>query len=159
MTILLLASSVSDLRSYRIPNYFIVSGWLTGLAFRLYRMGVSGLGSGMICIVTGIVLLLPLYLLKAAGAGDVKLLSVICGMYGVEFWLKTVAVFGVLAAVVSMVHMIRKKSLHYRFTYLFHYIFAGSREVYYDPVRDGREMTIPLAPVLTMAYYIVYLCR
>lgn len=99
----------------------------------------------------------PFYLMKGVGAGDVKLLSVICGVYGMEFWIKTVAVFGTLAAAVSLFHMIRKKNLRYRFQYLFHYIFMGGGNAYYDPERDGREGVIPLAPVLTAAYYIVYL--
>jgi prepilin peptidase CpaA len=159
MTILLTASSFSDLRFYRIPNYLIVSGWLMGLAFRLSAGGVSGLWDGLFCIAAGIVLLFPVYLLNGMGAGDVKLLSVICGIYGLAFWARTTVVFAVLSAAGSLVHMIRKKCFVHRFRYFFRYVFGGGEGAYYDSERDGREMVIPLAPILAAAYFIVYLCR
>lgn len=159
MTILLAAGSVSDLYHYRIPNYLIVSGWLTGLAFRLYRAGAVGLANGIYCIVVSIILLFPLYYIRAVGAGDIKLLSVVSGVYGLEFWVRTGVVFAVLAAMISLLHMLRRKSLINRFQYCIHYIFTKRTDVYYDPERDGREMVIPLAPVLAAAYYIVYLWR
>lgn len=159
MTILLAGSSVSDLSYYRIPNCLIVAGWLAGLVFRLWHAGLPGLGAGIFCIAAGMALLFPLYCIRGLGAGDIKLLSVISGIYGLGFWVRTGVVFAVLAAIISMLHMLRKGLLVKRFQYCFHYIFRERTGAYYDMGRDGREMVIPLAPVLAVAYYIVYLCR
>ncbi len=156
MTILLAVSSVSDMYHYRIPNAVVVSGWLAGLAFRWNSAGMAGMGAGIFCIVMSIVFLLPLYGVGGIGAGDVKLLSVVSGVYGLGFWMKTGVVFAVLAAVISIIHMISRKILIKRLRYFFHYIFWNRTDTYYDPERDGREMVVPLAPVLAVAYFIVY---
>ena len=134
MTILLTLSSISDLQDYQIPNDLVLAGWLSALVCRLYGQGIAGMG-----------------------AGDIKLLSVIGGMYGVEVWMQTGIVFAVLAAAFSLIHMLRKHLFANRICYLFHYVISGQKEIYYDAVRDGRKMTIPLAPIVSMAYYIVIL--
>lgn len=156
MTILLAGSSVSDLYYYRIPNNLIMAGWLTGLVLRLCNAGISGLGDGIFCITASIILLFPLYIVRGLGAGDIKLLSVVSGIYGLGFWVRTGVVFAVLAAVISIFRMIRKRLLVNRIRYCFHYIFRKRTGAYYDAERDGRDMVIPLAPVLAIAYYIVY---
>lgn len=157
MTILLTLSSISDLQDYQIPNDLVLAGWLSALVCRLYGQGLAGMGAGIFCIMMGIIVLMPLYCIRGMGAGDIKLLSVIGGMYGVEVWMQTGIVFAVLAAAFSLIHMLRKHLFANRICYLFHYVISGQKEIYYDAVRDGREMTIPLAPVVAMAYYIVIL--
>ena len=117
MTLILTASSVSDLREYRIPNIWILLGWLTGLVFRLHREGADGLLQGIICLVGSIILLWPLVRLHAVGAGDIKLLSVVAVFYGMAFWVRTGILFVFLAGIVSMVQMICKKNLKVRFVY------------------------------------------
>lgn len=157
MTILLTLSSISDLQDYQIPNDLILAGWLSALVCRLYGQGIAGMGAGILCIMIGIIVLMPLYCIRGMGAGDIKLLSVIGGMHGVGVWMQTGIVFAVLAAAFSLIHMLRKHLFVDRICYLFHYLFSSQKETYYDAVRDGREMTIPLAPVVAMAYYIVIL--
>lgn len=155
VTILLMASSVSDLKDYRIPNYLILSGWLSGLAFRLYQGGIPAMGDGIFCITVSILSLMPLYFLRGIGAGDVKLLSVISGFYGLMFWLKTGIIFLFLAGAASVVRIIRKKIFWKRIHFFIYYVFHKRSGPYYDLKRDGREMVIPMAPLLLMAYYFV----
>lgn len=157
MTLLLTACSVSDLRDYRIPNYLICSGWLSGLAFRLYQGGLPALGDGVVCIMVSILVLMPLFCIRAVGAGDVKLLSVISGFYGLIFWGKTGILFLFLAGTVSLIQMLRKKLFLYRFQYFIHFIMYQRKEIYYQPERDGRDMVIPMTPLLAVAYYLVYI--
>lgn len=159
MTVILIASSVSDLHDYRIPNGVILSGWLTGLAFRFWQTGIAGAGDGIFCIAISIFALFPLFAIRAMGAGDVKLLSVISGYYGLAFGVKTVLVFFLLAGVVSLIQLLKKKWLIRRFSLFFRYLLYDRKTEYYEPERDGRDMVIPLAPVLSVAYYLVYFCR
>lgn len=159
MTVILTASSVSDLRNYQIPNYLILLGWLSGLAFRFYNNGLSGTGAGLSCIVISILLLWPLFLFRAIGAGDVKLLSVISCFYGLAFLGRAGVIFLLLAGILSLIQSLRKGLLINRFRYFIRYIFYDRLSAYYEPERDGREVTIPLAPLLAIAYYLVYLSR
>lgn len=114
------------------------------------------MGGGVFCIVMSIFALLPLFLLRVIGAGDVKLLSVIGGFYGFIFWGRTGVIFLCLAAIASVVQMIRKKLFLKRFQYLFQYVLYDRKSAYYEPERDGIDMVIPMAPLLALAYYLVY---
>ena len=61
MTILLVLSSVSDLKQYRIPNDLIVAGWLVALLLRWYEQGLVGVGAGVCCVLLGTAALLPMF--------------------------------------------------------------------------------------------------
>lgn len=68
---------VSDLRSHRIPNLLVVLGLALGLAGQTYASGVSGLGNGMLGLLIGFGVFLPLYALGGMAAGDVKLMAMV----------------------------------------------------------------------------------
>lgn len=155
MTIILIASSVSDLRDYKISNHLIIAGWLSGLVFRLWDGGAAGVGAGLGCIAASILVCMLLYLIHAVGAGDIKLFSVICCYHGLAFGVRVGMVSVFLAGILSLIHMIQNKLFFNRYRYFFHYILHGHADVYYDPGRDGRKMVIPMAPVLAAAYYLV----
>ena len=157
MTILLLLSSVSDLQEYRISNDLILAGWLSVMVCRFYTQGIFGMGAGVLCIVMGIIALLPLYCIRGMGAGDIKLLSVISGMYGMKLWGQTLLVFAPLAALFAFVHMVKKHLLIERICYFFHFMIYDRKGTYYDASRDGRAAVVPLVPVLAAAYYIALL--
>lgn len=157
MITVLFAASVNDLHDYHVSNKLIVAGWLLDLVVRFYYQGISGMGAGIISILLSNVLFMPLFCIGGMGAGDIKLLSVICGMHGVDFWLRTVIVFGILSAILSFIHILRKHLLWKRFYYFFHYYFIDRQGSYYSADRDGRDMVIPLSPVAAAAYCIVCL--
>jgi prepilin peptidase CpaA len=68
---------VSDLRRHRIPNLLILVGLGFGLAGQVYFAGVSGLGNGVLGILIGFAIFLPLYALRGMAAGDVKLMAMV----------------------------------------------------------------------------------
>jgi prepilin peptidase CpaA len=76
-----------DGRTRRIPNWLTVSGFVAGLAVHLlfggWRGGLMSLeGAGL-----GLVVLLPLVLLRALGAGDWKLMGALGALLGpVMLW-------------------------------------------------------------------------
>lgn len=62
-----------DIKSRRIPNLLVLAGLIVSLIIRLLFDGnLSTWGYGML---TGFGLFFPLYLLRAMGAGDVKLMA------------------------------------------------------------------------------------
>ena len=68
---------VSDLRRHRIPNLLILLGLALGLAGQTYSGGVSGLGDGLLGMLIGFALFLPMYALGGMAAGDVKLMAMV----------------------------------------------------------------------------------
>jgi prepilin peptidase CpaA len=100
-----IAACATDLAWRRIPNLLTFGSAGAGMAWHLWSGGIGGAGLALAGWTAGLALLLPLYLLRSIGAGDVKLLAafgawlgpmgaVLAGLYG------TVAA-GVLALVLA----------------------------------------------------------
>ena len=81
LSILLLASW-TDLQQHRIPNVLSLGGILLALALQTWVSGVSGLATGLAGAAVGIGILLPFYMLKGMGAGDVKLMGAVGAFLG-----------------------------------------------------------------------------
>lgn len=77
LLILLTVAAWCDVTSYRIPNLLIGIGLVVGLLIRLSFGGVTELLPGLQGLLVGIAVLLPLYLLRGMGAGDVKLMGLV----------------------------------------------------------------------------------
>jgi prepilin peptidase CpaA len=88
ITVLLGIACWRDIQTRRIPNTLVVVGLALGFLFQVAAPAGSGLfnppnagGLGLLSAlaggVVGLMLLMPLYLLRAMGAGDVKLLAMV----------------------------------------------------------------------------------
>lgn len=87
---LLAAATIADFARRRIPNLIVLAGLLLGVGlnallpegyglFNRYAPGGLGLTAAMGGVLVGGGLLLPLYALRAMGAGDVKLMAMVGG--------------------------------------------------------------------------------
>ena len=84
----------SDVREQRIPNVMVLFVLLAGLALNgvgpangreglfSHFPGALGIGTALLGVLVGLALFLPLYLLRAMGAGDVKLLAALGAFTG-----------------------------------------------------------------------------
>jgi prepilin peptidase CpaA len=71
-----------DLTAHRIPNRLTGSLLVIGLILQFASGGWSALGQGALGTLIGLAVLLPLYLLRATGAGDVKFLAALGALLG-----------------------------------------------------------------------------
>jgi len=79
---LVIVAALYDVRERRIPNGLTFGLMLAGLGYGAVTGGIAGAFDALAGLGTGFALLLPLYLLRATGAGDVKLAAAIgawCG--------------------------------------------------------------------------------
>ena len=89
---LLLAATVIDVRTRRIPNALVASGTLIALAVHAiapagdglfaWPWGSIGVVQSLLGVAAGLALFMPLHLLRALGAGDVKLLAMVGAWLG-----------------------------------------------------------------------------
>lgn len=94
-----------DIKARRIPNWLVLTGLISSLGIQLlFSSGrVSSWSSGAL---VGFGLFLPLYLVRAMGAGDVKLMAMVGGFFGpvgaAGVVLTTLVAGGILAVGVAL---------------------------------------------------------
>src|SRR5689334_24046469 len=84
---LVLTAGVYDFRFRRIPNWLTLSGVLAGFSGNVLLFHMSGLTTATTGLALAMAIYLPLYLLRAMGAGDVKLMAAIGSIVGPYAWL------------------------------------------------------------------------
>jgi prepilin peptidase CpaA len=77
LTAILVSAVYGDLRRHRISNQLNVLGFVAGLTLQCSAGGLHGLTFGLAGAAAGLACFAPFYLLRAMGAGDVKLLAVV----------------------------------------------------------------------------------
>ena len=115
LILLLVAAAVIDYRTYRIPNWLTVGGTCValGLALLLPATSHAGLLWALGGLAAGFVVMLPLYALKAMGAGDVKLMAMAGAFLGMpDTFYAVLSVFiagGVAALAFAVSHKASKR--------------------------------------------------
>ena len=106
LVILLVTASWYDVKSYRIPNWLILAGLVLGMLSGLWHGEWAGMLTAIKGCAVGMAVLLPLYWLRAMGAGDVKLMAVVGAFLGpVDVFSAVIATFlagGVLAILLAL---------------------------------------------------------
>jgi len=74
------AAAWTDFQQWRIPNRLLVPSAAAALMLSNYAPGAQGLYLSLLGAAVGLLIFLPLYILKGMAAGDVKLMTVI-GLY------------------------------------------------------------------------------
>jgi prepilin peptidase CpaA len=101
LTVFLLLSATTaayfDFRWRRIPNWLVAATIVISLGWHTWANGWTGFKASGLGLLAGAAILLPLYLLKGMGAGDVKFFAAIGAAVTVEHVL-SVFVFAALIA-------------------------------------------------------------
>ena len=86
LLILLVMASISDYRTFKIPNWLTVGGIVFALGYNTiapFSRQESGLLWALGGITIGFLSMLPAYVLRIMGAGDVKLMAMVGAFLGV----------------------------------------------------------------------------
>ncbi len=151
VVLLLIAACGYDYTKNRIPNFLAVLLAVWGAVWRLPDGGggLAYIGQAGLTML----ILYPFFKIGAIGAGDVKLLGVTAGCLPFEKIMIFLFVSLLIAAVISLVKMWKRKFFIERMRYLIGYVAdvlkSGSWALYLKNEEDKDQVSICLAgPVL-----------
>ena len=115
---LLLAAVWTDVKSRRIPNRLVLLGMVSGLLLNIVLPqgygfisalpGALGLWKALAGLGLGFTIMFPMYILRAMGAGDVKLMAMVGAFLGPNAIIGAILVTFIVGGVLSLVVVLRK---------------------------------------------------
>lgn len=139
-----------DFYTRRIPNLLTVTGLLAGMAWQWSANGPPGIIVFLLGSLLPILLLAPLHYFRMIGAGDLKYFMVTGGFLGLSQNLKCICVSFLIAAVISLMAVIKYrilvKRLHLFIQYIRDYISTGIWKPYIAeaPNQAYLHMSLPI---------------
>jgi prepilin peptidase CpaA len=109
LAVLVCIAGVTDIRHRRIPNWLTLSGVCAGLALHAATAGFAGFKFSAAGLSLGFGAYLVLYLLRAIGAGDVKLMAAVGAIVGPAGWLAVFVATALAGGVLALGLIVFKK--------------------------------------------------
>ena len=111
LTMLLLAAMFFDIKSHRIPNRLVFLGAISAVMFHLISPhGIGPLRSAE-GLAVGLIALLPLYAMRAMGAGDIKLMAMAGAFLGPASAVGAVVTVLIAGGVLSLAAAMKNRSI------------------------------------------------
>lgn len=108
---LAIAAGWFDLRFRRIPNWLNLSGAVLGIGLNVLYAGRHGAAESLLGILCAFAVYAPLFLLRAMGAGDVKLMIAVGAIAGPHNWFEVFLATALLGGVVALIVAALKRKL------------------------------------------------
>ena len=116
---LLLGATVTDIKFRLIPNTFVLAILLIGLAFNTWAASGQGIKQSLLGLGAALFIMLPVYLLKGWGAGDVKLMAAVGSVVGlykiIDIMVYSVLLMGLMSVIfITLKELVRSPNLSYK---------------------------------------------
>jgi prepilin peptidase CpaA len=144
LAVLLLVATVVDVRERRIPNWLVATGLVVAISFHALAPHGEGIFFALSGLAVGLATLLPMYVLRVMGAGDVKLMGMIGAFLGMSEVLGVVLASMVAGGVFALAMAVGKRMLPQLFANL-----RGMLFMYHIGQVTG-EKAIPMSPAASV---------
>jgi prepilin peptidase CpaA len=114
-----LVAAFVDFRTHKIPNWLTVPAFFLGLTVRTLISGWSGAKASLEGTGLALIILLPLVLMRALGAGDWKLMGAVGAFVGPVLFLFVLLGSILVSGLMAMVEMTRTRRVKETFHNLF----------------------------------------
>jgi len=121
--LLLSLAAAMDIQSGKIRNRLIFTGLVAGFFFQVAEAGWKGAGVFLRNVSIPVILCYLLFLMHALGAGDIKLFSVIGGIWDLHILKLTIIISFLVAAGMSLWKMLYHHNLISRLCILGKYLY------------------------------------
>ena len=156
LTLLSLAAA-TDIQRYCISNRLIICGLLSGCVFQVSDGGMKGIGVFLLNVSVPVILFYLLYLIRALGAGDIKLFSMIGGIWGLQVLCVTIIVSFLIASFLSLCKILYHRNLFSRLWVFKGYIcqvLVSGRLLVYPQESQGNQHVIHFSVAILIGYAI-----
>lgn len=148
----LVIAVITDVKCYKVKNQMIIVSLIGGTAFNISSIANHDLLINILGLFAPFILLMPLYVLKMLGAGDIKLFCSIGLLLGIKDVLYSIMYSYLFGLVLAVFIMLSRDNFAARFKRLFIYLKCSILTMSilpYDDLNiqsDGRmHFTIPIA--------------
>jgi prepilin peptidase CpaA len=108
LVFILITATISDLLSFRIPNWLTYFTLAFGVSYFSITKGYEGFSFSLAGALTGFTLLIIPYFVGGTGAGDVKLLSAVGSFLGPKGVFLVFMLSCIMAGIYALVHIASK---------------------------------------------------
>ena len=146
-----------DIRSGKISNRLILIGLAAGFFFQVVGFGWRGAGVFLINVSIPVILCYLLFLMHALGAGDIKLFSVIGGIWNLHVLIITIIVSFLVAAGMSFGKLLYHRNLISRlciFGKYIHQVMTTFQLSEYPKGTQGKQHIIHFSIAILIGYLI-----
>lgn len=154
--LLLILAAAMDIRSGKISNRLILSGLAAGLFFQFAEAGWKGAGVFLRNVSIPVILCYLLFLIHVLGAGDIKLFSVIGGIWNFKILTVTIMISFLTAAGMSLGKMLYHHNLVSRLCIFGDYIRQALAAAQFSqyPKSQGNQHIIHFSIAILIGYII-----
>lgn len=151
-------AGVWDLRWRLIPNWLTVPGVLAGFVLNPPLEAAKGLGLSLLFYV-------PLYLLNAAGGGDLKLMAAVGALAGPTDWMPIFVISAVMGGIAAIVLAASKGRLKKTLGNVGHILRSGAKlespraERPELDIAHERALTLPRGAIIAVSTLLVLLAK
>ncbi len=163
MLLLVAVAAGYDLHAGRIPNALLVASLPWGLGLAFASAGTAGLLMGLAGFVTGFLLILPGYLLRFTGAGDLKLLATLGLFCGPGAILSIFALSAVAGAVFIALRFVWRtgvsEGVGHTLGFAQTLLLSGQFRVLFSGVGLALKHRLPMAPFYALGSVLFFIMQ
>ena len=152
LVILLLLATVSDFKTYHIPNKLILSGLVLSFYFQFLRGSFLSVLNCLGILFLVCIVFLPIYYIRAIGAGDIKLFAMISCFLGMKQGMQVIVVAFIIGGVFSIIKLFRHNIFRVQLQALAEYI---TRSFYLKKIVPYSSISIKKKNVIHFSFPIL----
>ncbi len=143
-------AAITDLYTRRIPNTLVVAGFAAGIGVNLWLGGWNGLLHSLSGFGLAILIYVPLFIIRAMGGGDVKLMAAAGAIAGPRDWFTLVIFASIIGAVIALGMLLARNA----FGQTFHNVMYIAKELahFRAPYKSNAQLDIASPQALTMPH-------
>ncbi len=156
--VLLCIVCFQDVRTRKISNVLVGFIFVLGGLYGFCLDDWFGVANWIAKVLLYLVVLYPLYKIGVVGAGDVKVIAAVEGMFGWDIGFVCFAWIWVFAAVMALFKLLSQGNAVERLVYFISYVkdvaVTGNWQFYHQERKDGqnKDRTIPVSVPLLMGF-------